>query len=116
MAPAVPDWPVGLEAETLADGSVFQNRKIPGGEAGTDVSVAAHVAVKAAVRGRSEEGGGIEPLIGIAEDDRAGEIRIKEWAHRIARIAVVGGVVAELRGKGKAGLHGENAGDGPAAD
>src|SRR6266851_1769562 len=83
-----------LQVEALADGGVFQHGKIPGGESGTDVGVAANVAVEAAEGGRGDEGAGIEPLIGIAEDDRAGEIGIDEGTNGISCVSVVGGVVA----------------------
>src|SRR5260370_39921821 len=93
-----------LQVEALADGGVFQHGKIPSGQGGTGVGVAANVAVEAAEGGRSDEGSGIEPPIGIAEDDRAGELGIQERTDGIAGVAIVGRVVAELRGEGKAGL------------
>src|SRR5712672_114737 len=93
----------------LANGGVFQDREIPGGQARSTVGVAADVAVKTAVRWRRNEGGGIKPLIRITKDNEAGKIGIEEGAHRIARVAVIGGVVTELRRKGKARLNGHHA-------
>ena len=100
-----------LQGHAFADAGVFESGEIPGGQAGADVGVATQVAVEAAVGGRSEKGFGVEPLIGIAEDDGAVEIGIQEWAHRIARVAVVRRVVAELRRERETGLRGDDAGD-----
>src|SRR5579859_734659 len=93
----IEDFGAKLKAEALADDSVFEDGEVPGGQPGADVGVAADVAVETAIGGRSEKGRGIEPLARFAQDHRAREIGIKERAHGIARVAVVGRVVAELR-------------------
>src|SRR5260370_34015379 len=55
----IEDFGAELQVEALADGGVFQHGKIPGGQGGADVRIAADVAVKAAGGGRSDKGSGI---------------------------------------------------------
>ena len=43
-----------LQIETLADGGVFQDGKVPSDQAGPDVGIATNVAVKSAVGWRGE--------------------------------------------------------------
>ena len=112
----VEDFGAELESEAFAELRVFEDAEVPGGEAGTNVCVATEIAGEAAGGWRRDERGGIEPLARIAGDDFAGEIGIEEWANGIARVAGVAGVVAELRRDREAGLRGDDAGDGPAAD
>ncbi len=78
----IEDFGAELEGEALAEFGVFEDAEIPGGEAGADVGVAAEIAGETAGGWRSDECGGIEPLVGIAGDDFAGEIGIEEWADR----------------------------------
>jgi len=51
-----------LEGETFAEGGVLCAGEVPGGEAGATQSIAAEVAVEAAIGWRRQECGGIEPL------------------------------------------------------
>src|SRR5215470_5524699 len=105
-----------LKTEAFCDGGVLEHGKIPCGKSRAGDDVAAGVAVKTACRRRSNEGGGIKPLPGIAQHNGPSEVRIDEGANRIARVAIVGRVVAELRSERETCLEGDDAGERPPAD
>ena len=105
-----------LQGEAFAELGVLEDAEVPCGEVGADISVAAEISGEAAGGWRSDEGCGIEILVRIAGDDFAGEIGIEEGTHGVARVAGIRGVIAELRCDREAGLGGDDAGDGPAAD
>ena len=81
------------------------------GEAGAGERVAGDVAVGAG--GGGQKRFGVEPLLWRARIEVAGEVGIPVGTDRIARVAVAGGVVAELRREGEAGLHGDDGAGGP---
>ena len=112
----VEEFGAELEAHAFANRRVFQDGKIPGGQAGADVGVAADVAEETAGGWRADECIGIEPLTRLAEDDGAGECWIQEGTHRITSVAIVGGVVAQLWRERESGLRRDDAGERPAAD
>ena len=83
-----------LQLEALMQSGVFQDRKIPRGEARADKRVATRVPIEATQRGRRNERRRIEPLARLSQHDGAFEIWIQKGSHGIARVAVVRRVVA----------------------
>src|SRR5690349_17992636 len=104
-----------LDAKPLANSCFLQNGKVPCGEPWTCVGVPAGVAKESAVGRRRDKGGWIEPLGGISRHDAPRKVRVEERAYGIPGVSRVRGVVTELRRKGKSGLRGNDARDGPAA-
>ncbi len=66
------------------------------------------IPVEAAGARRVNERGGVEPLIGVPRHHGSAECRIQERPDRVARIAVVCRVVAELRRKREPGLRADD--------
>ena len=110
----VEEFSAELGAEALADLGGFVQREVEIGETGADQGVAAQIAV-GSVGGRTE-GCCVEVLSGRAGIELAVEVGVEVGTDRIAGVAVAGGVVAELRREGEAGLDGRDPAEGPAAD
>jgi len=104
-----------LKAESFGNGCVFHDGEIPSAKAWARNDATSRIAPETRVVGRAEECFRIEPPRGFAEDERAVEGWIDERANGIAGVAVVGWVVAELRGQWEPGLNGDDAGERPAA-
>src|SRR5207249_9664271 len=94
------DWPRTCHLGFLTNAGVLKCREIPGGKSGANQSIAANVPVKTKIRGYvagREKRVGVEPLAWLTKDNGSGEVWVEKRTHRIARIAVPGRVVAELR-------------------
>ena len=132
IAPAVPDTPEGVKVIRfgvlkLARFSrlkisarncrvrrsrrvrVLDGREVPRCQTGAGEVVAGGVAPETAVRWRLQKHRRIEPLRRRPENCVSCEARIVERPHRVAGVAVVRRVIAELRGEGKSALQGDNA-------
>ena len=97
----------------LVKARVFLERHIPRRETGPNIRVSSKIAKETATVWRSDECVGIEPLIGISQNHRAGKCRIHESADRISRVAVIRRVISQLRSERKTGLRRHDAVHGP---
>ena len=93
----VEDFRAELQTQAFTEGDVLQNGKVPGGETRADVRVSADVAVESAGGWGPYECIRIEPLAGLTEDHGAAETGIQERPYGISRVAIVRGVVTQLR-------------------
>ena len=95
-----------LQAEALGEMRVTRDGEIELGEAGAGERIAGDVAVGAG--GGRQKRCGVEALLWRARIEDAVEVGVPVGTDGIARVAVAGGVVAELRREGEAGLDGDD--------
>src|SRR5205823_6585492 len=94
-----------LQVHSLTYMSSLGCGEIPGRQTWTSVGIPPHIAVETAVARWRNKGVGIEPLVRISKNHGARKRGIEEWPHRIARVAVVRWVIAELWRKRESRLH-----------
>src|ERR1700687_4237854 len=96
-----------LKIQPPANPRVFQHGEVPSGQARPDQRVPSDVSIEPAICRcvrRCQKRIGVKPLARVAKNHWPGESWIRERAHRIPRIPIIRGVVAELRRKREATL------------
>src|SRR5581483_9941827 len=86
-----------LQPQWLAKREVAQHGNVPRRQTRSNERVTAEIPVETAVVGHGQKRRRIEPFVRRPENDGAAEGRVDERSHRIARVAIIRGVVTELR-------------------